>query len=471
MLRTYAAFNSKYINSETSCLIEVEACLQAIREAERFNIFLEVYEEEALQRASELDKQRAQGKVLPCSGMVVSIKDTLCYKGHKVTAASKMLGNFTSLYTATVVQRLLDAGAIIIGRVNCDEFAMGSSNENSAFGPVGNPAAEGYVPGGSSGGSAASVAAGCCHISLGSDTGGSVRQPAAFCGVSGLRPTYGRLSRYGLFAFASSFDQVGPIGSSLDDIALATALMSGNDPSDCTSADGAVSISSSVQEATKGLKIGLLSDCIYIEGIHPEIKEAVGRTSQLLQHQGHQVEEVSFPFMEQMIPVYYTLATAEASSNLSRYSGVGYGFRADDVHNTAELFKRSRSQGFGKEVQRRIMLGTFVLSESYYDAYYSKAQKVRRVITDYTNALLTQYDALLLPTTPTPPFKPGEKVSDPVSMYLSDVLTIQAAIAGIPAISIPAGYTKGDNLPLAIQLMAGAWQENTLLSLAKHQLN
>ncbi len=396
--------------------------------------------------------------------MVIALKDVICYKDHEVSASSKILKGFKSLYNATVTERLLQEGAIIIGRTNCDEFAMGASNENSAYGPVLNAADPSRVPGGSSGGSAVAVQTGMCHAALGSDTGGSIRQPAAFTGTVGLKPTYGRISRWGLLAYASSFDQIGPMTRTVADAALLLEVMAGPDQHDATCSTQTVDAYTLALDEVpeKPLRIAYLGDALDHPGLDTEIRLRCFDLFETLRSQGHTVEAVSFPYLDYMVPCYYVLTTAEASSNLSRYSGLTYGYRSPAAHDLESTFKRSRSEGFGPEVKRRIMLGTFVLSSDYYDAYYSKAQKVRRVIRDKTAALLEQYDFLLLPTTSTPPFRLGEKASDPIAMYLADLFTVQANLAGNPAISIPAG-TNSAGLPFGMQVMAGNFKEAAML--------
>jgi aspartyl-tRNA(Asn)/glutamyl-tRNA(Gln) amidotransferase subunit A len=439
--------------------------LQACETHKNLNAFLDLYADEALLRADELDAQfragRNPGKL---AGMVIALKDVICYKDHEVSASSKILKGFKSLYNATVTERLLQEGAIIIGRTNCDEFAMGASNENSAYGPVLNAADPSRVPGGSSGGSAVAVQTGMCHAALGSDTGGSIRQPAAFTGTVGLKPTYGRISRWGLLAYASSFDQIGPMTRTVADAALLLEVMAGPDQHDATCSTQTVDAYTLALDEVpeKPLRIAYLGDALDHPGLDTEIRLRCFDLFETLRSQGHTVEAVSFPYLDYMVPCYYVLTTAEASSNLSRYSGLTYGYRSPAAHDLESTFKRSRSEGFGPEVKRRIMLGTFVLSSDYYDAYYSKAQKVRRVIRDKTAALLEQYDFLLLPTTSTPPFRLGEKASDPIAMYLADLFTVQANLAGNPAISIPAG-TNSAGLPFGMQVMAGNFKEAAML--------
>ncbi|MGI4832955.1 MAG: Asp-tRNA(Asn)/Glu-tRNA(Gln) amidotransferase subunit GatA [Janthinobacterium lividum] len=428
------------------------------------NVFLEVWADEAHQQAQAVDEKLAAGTAGKLAGMVIGLKDVLAYQDHSLQSSSRILDGFKSLFTGTAVGRLLAEDAIFIGRQNCDEFAMGGSNENSAFGPVRNAQDPSRVSGGSSGGSAVAVQADMCLASIGSDTGGSVRQPAAFCGVIGLKPTYSRISRYGLVAFASSFDQIGPITHSVSDAALLLEVMAGPDGLDSTASTAPVPAYSQLLAPAAQYRIGYLADAVDRAGLQPEVREALETTLETLRGHGHVVEAVDFPLLDEMIPTYYILTTAEASSNLSRFDGVKYGYRAPDATDLESLYKKTRSQGFGPEVQRRIMLGTFVLSASYYDAYYTKAQRVRRLIKEKTNELLRQYDFLVLPTTPTTAFKLGEK-QDPVSMYLADIFTVQASLAGVPAISIPAG-TDAEGMPIGLQILSGDFREADLLAFA-----
>lgn len=463
MLRTYADVQNA-IASGSSVVSIVESYLKRIRDNEHLNAFLEVFEDTSRAKAEEVDQKIKNGTAGRLAGMVVGLKDNLCYEGHKVSAASKILDGFESLYSATAVQRLLDEDAIIIGRLNCDEFAMGSSNENSSFGPVLNPIDETKVPGGSSGGSATAVAAGLCTATLGSDTGGSIRQPASFTGTYGVKPTYGRISRYGLIAYASSFDQIGPFTNSLEDAALLTEIMAGSDEFDATASTEAVgSYIEEEQSTTK--RIAVISDCMNANGMDPEIKAALERQIEQLKSAGHTVEYVSFPYLDYMVPTYYVLTTAEASSNLSRFDGVHYGYRSEKAKGVEETYKKSRSEGFGPEVQRRIMAGTFVLSHGYYDAYYTHGQKVRRVLQDKTEEIFQNFDFILTPTTPTTAFDLNA-VTDPISMYLQDIFTVHANLTGNPAISLPLGkHTNG--MPFGLQLMAPHFQEKALFSFAK----
>lgn len=441
--------------------------LKNIEESADLNIFLEVFEEEALAKAEEIGEKLKNGTAGRLAGMVIALKDNICYKDHRVGAASKILDGFESLYDATVTKKLLEEDAIIIGRVNCDEFAMGGSNENSSKGIVRNPINPDYVPGGSSGGSAAAVAANCCLVSLGSDTGGSIRQPAAFCGVVGLKPTYGRVSRHGLIAFASSFDQIGPLSHSVNDAALVLEIIAGSDGFDTTSATKEVDTYSDLSEG-KPLKIGYIEECLENESLDPEVKKAHEKLIEELKDQGHTVEPVHIEELKYLVPAYYVLTTAEASSNLSRYDGIHYGYRSKNSHDIDSTYRMSRTEGFGPEVKRRIMLGTFVLSAGYYDAYYAKAQKVRRVIKEKTDKLLSEYDLLLSPTTPSPAFPVGSNTDDPIKMYLEDIFTVHANLVGAPAISLPLFSHPDSKLPIGAQFMAGSFREKLLLTFANN---
>jgi aspartyl-tRNA(Asn)/glutamyl-tRNA(Gln) amidotransferase subunit A len=439
-------------------------------EASDLNAFNEVFDEYARARAKEVQAKIENKTAGRLAGMVIGFKDVISIKGQKVTSSSKILENFTAVFNATVTTRLLEEDVIIIGRLNCDEFAMGGSNENSAFGNVLNPVDKSRVPGGSSGGSAAAVAADLCLAALGTDTGGSIRQPASFCGVVGLKPTYGRVSRHGLLAYASSFDQIGPITKNIEDAALLLEIMAGSDDYDSTASRKEVPAYSQSLEFNGKVKIGYLKECIESDGLHPEIKNYFNSLIKNIKAQGHEVFPVSFPFLDYLIPTYYVLTTAEASSNLSRYDGIHFGYRSPEAAGIENTYIKSRSEGFGPEVKIRIMLGTFVLSSGYYDAYYAKAQKVRRVIKDATSELFKSADFLLLPTTPTPAFKLGENTADPITMYLQDIFTVQANLAGIPAVSLPMAKTA-DNLPFGIQLMAPSFEEQRLLAFSKQLFN
>lgn len=474
-MRSYATFRDIQHDLQQgtlSCTDLVQHHLSNIKSKAHLNAFLSVYEQEALDRAAAVDKKIKQGNAGKLAGLVVALKDVLSHTDHHLQASSKILEGFIAQYNGTAVQRLLDADAIIIGRNNCDEFAMGSSNENSAFGPVLNDIDNTRVPGGSSGGSAVAVQADMCRISLGSDTGGSVRQPAAFCGILGLKPTYSRISRYGLAAYASSFDCIGIFGTCVEDIALVLEVIAGKDDFDSTVSHTAVpSYSASLRRTTdKKYKIAYLNETLESAGLQPEIKDAASKTIDKLKSAGHEVEGIDFPLIEHFLPTYYILATAEASSNLSRYDGVRYGHRTENATDLHSMYKKTRSEGFSKEVQRRILLGTFVLSSSYYDAYYTQAQKVRRIIRDKTKAIFERYDFILMPTTPTTAFKIGEHLADPIEMYLADLFSVHANVAGVPGISIPCGTDK-QGLPIGLQLIADDFEEEKLLQAANMMLN
>lgn len=451
----------------TTCEKLVRDYLLKIEANQHLNAFLEVFSEEALERARQLDKNISEGKNTgKLLGCVIAIKDNICYKQHKVSAGSKILQGFTSLYSATVVERLLAEGAIIIGRTNCDEFAMGSSNENSAYGNVLNAQDNSRVPGGSSGGSAVVVQANLCHASLGSDTGGSIRQPAAFCGLVGLKPTYGRVSRYGLVAYASSFDQIGPFTHTVEDAALIMEVISGKDNYDSTSSSEPIPVYSSTLNFENKARIAVFPSTMNSDGLNTEVKSSVENILNDLKSEGHIVEEVGFELLEFLISTYYVLTTAEASSNLARFDGVHYGYRSKNANEMDPVYKRSRTEGFGKEVKNRIMLGTFVLSSGYYDAYYSRAQKVRRILTDKIRSIFKEYDFIIMPTSPTVAFKFGEKTDNPVEMYLADIYTVLANLTGIPAISLPLAEDK-NGLPIGVQLLADKFQESKLLAFSE----
>jgi len=445
-----------------SCGDLVRHHLDNIKNKSHLNAFLSVYEEEALKRAAEVDKKIKEGNAGKLAGLVVGLKDVLAYKDHPLQASSKILNGFISQFNATAVQRLLDEDAIIIGRQNCDEFAMGSSNESSAFGPVLNDIDNERVPGGSSGGSAVAVMADMCRISLGSDTGGSVRQPAAFCGLFGLKPTYSRISRFGLVAYGSSFDCIGVFATSLEDIALVMEVIAGADEFDSTFSHEKVPAYTDEMhsDAGKKYKVAYLRE-IESEGLQPEIKKSITDKLDQLKKAGHTVEPVDFTLNEYILPTYYILATAEASSNLSRFDGVRYGYRTNHAADLHEMYKKTRAEGFGKEVQKRILLGTFVLSASYYDAYYTKAQKVRRLIRDEMKSILSKYDVIVMPITPTTAFKLGEHSDNPLEMYLADLFSVQANVAGVPAISLPCGKDK-QGLPIGLQVIANDFEESKL---------
>ncbi|MBM3438648.1 MAG: Asp-tRNA(Asn)/Glu-tRNA(Gln) amidotransferase subunit GatA [Bacteroidetes bacterium] len=448
-----------------SCVSMVEYYLKNIESQQHLNAFLEVWGDEAIERAKGIDEKVKAGTAGRLAGCVIALKDVLAYKDHRVGSSSKILEGFTSIYSATVVQRLLGEDAIFIGRTNCDEFAMGASNENSAFGPVLNAADHTRVPGGSSGGSAVAIQAKMAHAALGSDTGGSIRQPAAFTGIYGLKPTYGLISRWGLLAYASSFDQVGPMTQSLEDVVLLTEIMAGPDGQDATVYQQAAP-KYDMPKAPVKAKFAVMTQALSEDGIDAEVRGMMLSLIGKLEAAGHEVTYFDFPLLDYMVPAYYVLTTAEASSNLSRYSGMLYGKRSESAHDLESTYTLSRTEGFGEEVKRRIMLGTFVLSSDQYDAYYDKAQRVRQVIRTETEKVLAGVDAILLPTTSTPAFKLGEKAANPVAMYMADLLTVQANLAGNPAISIPAGTTKA-GLPIGVQLMTGLLEEKALFDLSK----
>jgi aspartyl-tRNA(Asn)/glutamyl-tRNA(Gln) amidotransferase subunit A len=469
-LRTYHSLEevrADLLSSQTTLVALVNYYLQRIETYQHLNVFLHVYADEALKRAEAIDAKLKAGTAGKLAGMVISIKDMICYKDHPVSASSKILKGFKSIYSSTVVERILAEDAIIIGHVNCDEFAMGASNETSHYGNVLNFADNSLVPGGSSGGSAVSVQADMCLASLGTDTGGSIRQPAAFCGLVGLKPTYGRVSRYGIIAYASSFDQVGPVTKNVKDAALILEVIAGKDEFDATLSSKAVTAFSNLQAPKKNMRIAYITETIETEGIDPEIKAAMYNRVKALQADGHTVEPVSFPYLKYAVPTYYVLTTAEASSNLSRYDGVHFGYRSPNATDLESTYKLSRSEGFGEEVKRRIMLGTFVLSAGYYDAYYAKAQKVRRIIQEKSNEILSNYDLIIIPTTPTTAFKLGEKTSDPVQMYLADIFTVQAPLAGLPAISVPE-TTHSNGLSIGIQVIGKRFEEQEMLDFAQY---
>jgi aspartyl-tRNA(Asn)/glutamyl-tRNA(Gln) amidotransferase subunit A len=428
--------------------------------------YLTLSKERALAKAAEIDARAAGGEQLPpLGGVPVAIKDAMVTRGVRTTAGSKILGNYVPPYDCTAVARMEAAGAVVLGKTNCDEFAMGSSNENSAWRAVHNPRDLSRVPGGSSGGSAAAVAAGMAVVALGSDTGGSIRQPAAFCGVVGLMPTYGRVSRYGLIAFASSLDHIGPLSRTVKDAATVLQVIAGRDAMDSTSADVPVAnYVAEIDKPVRGLRLGVAKE-YFGEGLDKEVRSAVEAAIQKLATLGCEIVPVSLPHTKYAIPTYYIVATAEASSNLARFDGVRYGFRARDAHSLSEMYRRSRGQGFGAEVKRRIMLGTYVLSAGYYEAYYLKAQKVRTLLTQDFEQAFKQVDAIVTPTSPTPAFKLGEKVDDPLAMYLADIYTVTADLAGIPGISVPCGETK-EKLPIGLQILGKHFDEATILRVA-----
>ncbi len=443
----------------------VQSYLQRIEEKKSINAYIEVFAEEALEKARILDAKFLSGApVGKLFGMVLGIKDNICYKNHGVSASSKMLENYISPFSATAIERLIDEDVIIIGRLSCDEFAMGSSNEKSYYGTVKNPLDESRVPGGSSGGSAAAVAANLCLASLGSDTGGSIRQPASFCGNIGFKPTYGRISRYGLLAYGSSFDQIGPIANDVKDVELLYQIMAGKDKMDSTSSSK--EIEKADYSISKKYKIAIFDSVIDNASLQPAVKKSLDTLIAKLKEEGHQIDTVKFPYLDYLVPTYYVLTTAEASSNLSRYDGIHFGYRSPNAVDLESTYMLSRSEGFGKEVKRRILLGTFVLSAGYFDAYYTKAQKVRNIITSSMKSLLNEYDFVLSPTTPSTAFKFGEKSADPVTMYLEDIFTVLANIVGMPAISVPFGKDE-NQMPIGLQLMANQFNDHTLFEVAE----
>ncbi len=444
----------------------VKYFLDNIEKQKDLNAFNFVFADEAIETSKKVEQKIKDNTAGKLAGMVISIKDVLAYKDHPLTCSSNILKGFTSLYTATAVQKLIDEDAIIIGKTNCDEFAMGSSNENSAFGNVLNPADKTRVPGGSSGGSAVAVAANLCDVSIGTDTGGSIRQPAAFCGVYGLKPTYGRVSRFGLTAFASSFDTIGPFAKNTEDAALVLEVISGKDLNDSTSLEKDVPDFSETLNKTEKLRIGIPKE-YFTEGLNDEIKTAVLNIVDNLKLEGYEVKEVSLPKTEYTIAAYYILTAAEASSNLARFDGARYGLRTENYNDLNEMYVNSRTEGFGKEVKRRIMLGTYILSSGYYDAYYRKAQKVRRLIKEDFDIVYKQVDLLITPTTPTTAFKLGEKSDNPLQMYLSDIYTTSANLAGIPGMNIPIGKNSED-MPIGLQILAQQFDEEKIFQLAKH---
>jgi aspartyl-tRNA(Asn)/glutamyl-tRNA(Gln) amidotransferase subunit A len=432
---------------------------------ESLNAFLEIDRQGALKRADDIDKNPAKTD-LPLAGVPIAIKDNICVKGMQTSCGSRILGPYKPPYNATAIDRLIQAGAVIVGKTNCDEFAMGSSNENSAFGPVKNPWNLACVPGGSSGGSAAAVAAGIVPVALGSDTGGSVRQPAAFCGVIGFKPTYGRVSRYGLVAFGSSLDQIGVLARNASDAAAVLQVIAGRDVHDATTADVPVPdyIGETEKNLEKGFRVGV-SRTLLGEGLDDQVRRSIEDAIAAYRELGAEIIDVELPHARYAIAVYYIIATAEASSNLARFDGVRYGFRAEDAPGLRDMYRRTRDEGFGAEVKRRIMLGTYVLSAGYYDAYYLKAQKVRSLLRDDFAKAFTQCDLILTPTTPTPAFKFGDKVDDPLAMYLNDVYTVTANLAGIPGVSVPCGQSA-EGLPIGMQLLGPYWSESTLFRAA-----
>ena len=463
------------IDAARTAVQERKTTAQALAEAHYARIqqedgqigaFLTLSKERALEQADRIDRMAAEGKTLPALGGVpVGIKDVISTRGVRTTAGSKILENYIPPYDGTAVARMEAAGAVVLGKMNCDEFAMGSSNENSAYHPVRNPRDLSRVPGGSSGGSAAAVAADMAVVTLGSDTGGSIRQPASFCGVVGLMPTYGRVSRYGLIAFASSLDHIGPLAKTVKDSAIVLRTIAGRDPMDSTSADVAVpDYVGELDKPVRGMKLGVAKE-YFSEGLDDEVRQAVEAAIDKLKALGCDIVPVSLPHTPYAIPTYYLVATAEASSNLARYDGVRYSRRARGVNTLSEMYRRSRDEGLGAEVKRRIMLGTYALSAGYYDAYYLKAQKVRTLLTRDFDEAFRKVDAIVTPTSPTAAFRLGEKSNDPLAMYLADIYTVTPDLAGIPGISVPCGETK-EKLPIGLQILGKHFAESTILRVA-----
>jgi aspartyl-tRNA(Asn)/glutamyl-tRNA(Gln) amidotransferase subunit A len=477
---TIKDYHAALLAGETSCIQAVDFFLDQINQHQHLNSFLEIFLEEAKSRAIELDQLRALGKPMgKLHGVVVGIKDVLCYDAHKVSAASKILENYTAVYSATAVQKLLDEGAIIIGRQNCDEFAMGSSNENSAYGPVKNALDTTRVPGGSSGGSAVAIQANLCMISLGSDTGGSVRQPADFCGVVGLKPSYGRISRYGLIAYASSFDQIGIFSHTVQDAAMVLEVIAGADAFDSTVSVKEVpeyalllqNITANTVANKAPKKVAYFKETLSHPGLDPEIKKQTEDYLASLVAKGYTVEAIDFNLLAYLVPTYYVLTTAEASSNLSRFDGIKFGHRTTHpIEDLTDLYKKSRTEGFGAEVQRRILLGTFVLSAGYFDAYFTKAQQVRQKLVDLTNDLFSRYEILVSPTVPSPAFKLGENNHSATEMFLADIYTVYANLVGIPAISIPL-FKHSNGMPFGLQIMSAGFNEVQMLQFAHEMMN
>ena len=453
--------------NRNGCKIAVNHYLSKIEGNRHLNSFVEVFAEEALCRAEELDSKRNEGTPIgKLHGVVVALKDLICYKDHKVSASSRILEGFISVFHSTAVEKLLAEDAIIIGRNNCDEFAMGSTNENSIYGRVLNALDENKVPGGSSGGSAVAVQAGLCMVSLGSDTGGSVRQPADFCGITGIKPSYGCISRNGLIAYASSFDQIGIFSNNVEDAAKVLEVINGPDQYDSTvNQEKKYEFAISLQPEKK-YKIALLKNALEHKSLDPGIKKNIYELADELKKNGHQTEEIDFSLIDFIVPAYYVLTTAEASSNLSRYDGVRYGYRHENnTEDLAEFYKKNRSNGFGKEVKRRIMLGTFVLSEGYYDAYFTKAQQIRRLLVNQTIEIFKDFDALMLPTVPSTAFEAGSMQKDPIAMYLADIYTVYANLTGTPAISLPL-FKHTNGMPFGIQVITNKDNELTLLEIS-----
>jgi aspartyl-tRNA(Asn)/glutamyl-tRNA(Gln) amidotransferase subunit A len=464
--RSIKALREQIAARKISAVEVCQAAFARIEKLQQLNAFITLTRESALASAEALDRAAQGGEVLPpLAGTILAIKDNMVIEGVKTTAGSKILYNYIPPYTATAVERLQKAGVIIVGKTNCDEFAMGSSNENSAYGLVKNPWDTERVPGGSSGGSAVAVASGMAMAALGSDTGGSIRQPASFCGVVGLKPTYGRVSRFGLIAFGSSLDQIGPLANSVEDAAQLMKVIAGRDPFDSTSSDLATDdYVAALAGDVKGLRVGVPKEC-FGEGLDAEVKESVEAAIKKFEELGAEIVEVSLPHSEYAVPVYYLIATAEASANLARFDGVRYGLRAEESYTLKDMYNRTRNEGFGAEVKRRIMLGTYALSAGYYDAYYGKAQKVRTLIEGDFRKAFDKCDCIATPVAPTPAFKLGEKADNPLEMYLSDIYTITLNLAGVPGLSLPCGLSS-NGLPIGLQLVGRQFDEARLLKAA-----
>lgn len=451
---------------ELTALEVVHTSLARIEEHnQHLNAFINVYSQEALRDAQRAQQNYNCKQARLLEGAVIGLKDVLCYQDHPVQAASRMLEGFISQFSGTAVERLLQAGGIVVGHQNCDEFGMGSSNENSVFGPARNPLDPSRVPGGSSGGSAAGVRAGMCHVALGSDTGGSVRQPAAFCGIVGLKPTYGRVSRHGLIAYASSFDTVGILAGCVEDCALALEAIAGSDAFDSTASQRPVPAYSKQLNAAGCVRIAYFKEAMEHPGLQAAVQQHTQNALDKFARQGHVVEAVAFPWLRYVLPTYHVLANAEASTNLARFDGIRYGRRGSDQTTLSALYRSTRAEGFGEEVKRRILMGTFVLSSAHYEAWYVQAQRVRRLIKMDLDKILQSFDFIVLPTTPTTAFALGEKTKDPLAMYLADLYTVIASVAGLPAISVPNG-TDADGMPVGLQIIAGDFEEAKLLSFA-----
>jgi aspartyl-tRNA(Asn)/glutamyl-tRNA(Gln) amidotransferase subunit A len=460
------SIQNQLFEGSLTCIELVNTYLANIKAHADLNAFIEVLDEEALSRAADIDLKIKKQSAGPLAGLVVGIKDVLNYEGHHSQGSSLILEGYKAAYSATAVARLIEADAIIIGRQNCDEFGMGSANENTPFGPVKNGLNPELVPGGSSGGSAVAVQMGMCQVSLGSDTGGSVRQPAAFCGIVGLKPTYSRVSRHGLMAYASSFDTIGILSNNIDDNAQVLQVIAGKDNFDSTVSSKPVKQLPDQSTPTLPKRFCYWKETLAHEGLSSSVKSSFLEVIQELSNLGHVVEEVEFPLLDHVLPAYYLLTMAEASSNLSRYDGVRYGKRSDDSDDLLQLYIDTRTEGFGPEVQRRIMLGTFVLSAGYYDAYYEKAQKIRKLVRDKVLEQLGAYDFILSPTTPGLPFKIGAERENPVETYLEDLFTVTPSMAGVPAISVPLRRKSG-NLPLGLQVIGNDFEENELYAIAE----